>query len=112
MVLLFDRSLLFPQIELCYWFQARRALLALKGIVKLQALVRGHNVRRQTKMTLKCIQALLRVQARVRDQRARPSQDGGRKSMFAETNNLWESRNLQDVQERKSMVSCFLQTLV
>ncbi|GFS44511.1 hypothetical protein Acr_00g0090780 [Actinidia rufa] len=83
-------------------YLARRALLALKGIVKLQALVRGHNVRRQTKMTLKCIQALLRVQARVRDQRARPSQDGGRKSMFAETNNLWESRHLQDVQERKS----------
>nr|KAJ0226321.1 hypothetical protein LSAT_V11C100009240 [Lactuca sativa] len=37
---------------------ARRALEALKGVLKLQALVRGHNVRRRTKMTLKCMQAL------------------------------------------------------
>ncbi|KAL6986509.1 hypothetical protein U1Q18_019869, partial [Sarracenia purpurea var. burkii] len=86
-------------------YLARRALRALKGIVKLQALVRGHNVRRQTKMTLKCIQALVRVQARVRDQRARPSYDGCRKSMFSESNNLWESRYLQDVRERRSIHS-------
>ncbi|CAH9068702.1 unnamed protein product [Cuscuta europaea] len=66
-------------------YLARRALLALKGIVKLQALIRGQNVRKQAKMTLKCMQALLRVQARVRDQRARLSHDGGgRKSMFSE----------------------------
>ncbi|CAH9089562.1 unnamed protein product [Cuscuta epithymum] len=66
-------------------YLARRALVALKGIVKLQALIRGQNVRKQAKMTLKCMQALLRVQARVRDQRARLSHDGGgRKSMFSE----------------------------
>lgn len=87
------------------FLQARRALVALKGIVKLQALIRGQNVRKQAKMTLKCMQALLRVQARVREQRARLSHDGGRKSMFAEpTTNLWESKYLSDIRDRKSMV--------
>lgn len=84
-------------------FLARRALVALRGIVKLQALIRGQNVRKQAKVTLKCMQALLRVQARLRDQRARLSHDGGRRSsMFAETTNIWESRYLQDIRERKS----------
>ncbi|XP_051145019.1 protein IQ-DOMAIN 17-like [Andrographis paniculata] len=82
-------------------YLARKALIALKGIVKLQALIRGQNVRKQANMTLKCMQALLRVQARVRDQRARLSHDG-RRSMFAETTNLWESKYLKDVRDRNS----------
>ncbi|XP_073292910.1 protein IQ-DOMAIN 21-like [Primulina huaijiensis] len=48
---------------------ARRALRALKGLVRLQALVRGHNVRKQAQMTMRCMQALVRVQARVRANR-------------------------------------------
>ncbi|XP_038688279.1 protein IQ-DOMAIN 14-like [Tripterygium wilfordii] len=83
---------------------ARRALRALKGIVKLQALVRGYNVRKQAKLTLKCIEALVRVQEEVRDQRARLSLEGSRKSMFSETNGgSWDSRYLQDIRERKSL---------
>ncbi|KAH6830822.1 hypothetical protein C2S53_004079 [Perilla frutescens var. hirtella] len=83
-------------------YLSRRALIALKGIVKLQALIRGQNVRKQANMTMKCMQSLLRVQARVRDQRARLSHDAGRRSMFAETNNFWESKYLRDIRDRKS----------
>ena len=49
---------------------------ALKGLVRLQALVRGHQVRRQAAMTLRCMQALVRVQARVRARRVRMSEEG------------------------------------
>ncbi|XP_060203827.1 protein IQ-DOMAIN 17-like [Lycium barbarum] len=86
-------------------YLARRALKALKGLVKLQALVRGHNVRKQAKMTLKCMQALVRVQARVLDQRFRQSQEGSRKSTFSDTSSVWNSQYLQDISDRKSMSS-------
>jgi len=73
--------------------------------VKLQALVRGHNVRKQAKMTLRCMQALVRVQARVLDQRIRSSLEGSRKSTFSDTASVWDSRYLQDISDRKSIVS-------
>ncbi|CAN1762299.1 Protein IQ-DOMAIN 17, partial [Linum perenne] len=86
-------------------YLARRALRALKGLVKLQALVRGHNVRNQAKTTLRCMQALVRVQARILDQRMRLSQQGRSTSTFSDTTSLIESLYLQD---RKSMVNPFL----
>ncbi|XP_058736453.1 protein IQ-DOMAIN 20 [Vicia villosa] len=45
---------------------ARRAHKALKSLVKLQALVRGVCVRRQSRIAMQCMHALVRLQVRVR----------------------------------------------
>lgn len=57
-------------------FLARRAVRALKAVVRIQALVRGRQVRKQAAVTLRCMQALVRVQARVRAHRVRMSMEG------------------------------------
>ncbi|GJW45850.1 IQ-DOMAIN 14-like protein [Tanacetum coccineum] len=49
---------------------ARRALRALRGLVKFQALVKGFLVRKRVAATLYSMQALLRAQLAVRSQRA------------------------------------------
>ncbi|KAE8677097.1 putative Zinc finger C-x8-C-x5-C-x3-H type family protein [Hibiscus syriacus] len=57
-------------------FLARKELGKLKNLVKLQAAVRGHLVRRRAVGTLRCVQAIVKMQLLVRARRAHLSQDG------------------------------------
>lgn len=52
-------------------YLARQAFWALKGIIKLQALVRGHLVRRQAVSTLYCMLGIVKIQALARGERIR-----------------------------------------
>ncbi|RAL46348.1 hypothetical protein DM860_015341 [Cuscuta australis] len=63
-------------------YLGRKALGALKGVVMLQAVVRGHNVRRRAKMTLQCMQSLVRVQTQVCDRRRRRLSCEGRMNHY------------------------------
>ncbi|KAJ7524542.1 hypothetical protein O6H91_17G010500 [Diphasiastrum complanatum] len=80
-------------------YLARRALRALKGLVRLQALVHGHAVRRQATTTFRYMQSLVKVQACVRARRVRMSEEGQ-----AIQRQLWERRQ-QEIHARKSMQS-------
>ncbi|GAB4860721.1 IQ-domain [Ancistrocladus abbreviatus] len=57
-------------------YLARRAFKALRGIIRLQALIRGHLVRRQAVSTLYCIIGIVKLQALVRGSRIRCSNTG------------------------------------
>lgn len=52
-------------------FMAQRELQKLKSVVRLQAAVRGHLVRKQAIGTLRCVQAIAKMQILVRARRAR-----------------------------------------
>eukprot|EP01018_Ginkgo_biloba_P003472 Gb_25270 [translate_table: standard] len=57
-------------------YLARTAFSALNGLVRLQALIRGHLVRRQAVGALKCVQAIVKLQALARARRVRMSKQG------------------------------------
>ncbi|KAJ7943514.1 Protein IQ-DOMAIN 31 [Quillaja saponaria] len=57
-------------------YLARRAFWTLKGIIRLQALTRGHLVRRQAVSTLYCVKGIVKFQALVRGHKVRCSDIG------------------------------------
>lgn len=56
-------------------YLARRALRALRGLVRLKSLIQGHTVKRQANNTLRCMQTLARVQSQIRARRLRMSEE-------------------------------------
>ena len=51
--------------------QARRALRALRGLVRLKSLMESSTVKRQASNTLRCMQTLARVQSQIHFRRVR-----------------------------------------
>ncbi|XP_054808263.1 protein IQ-DOMAIN 29 [Prosopis cineraria] len=57
-------------------YQARREFQTLKGVVQLQALIRGNLVRKQAVATLYCVKGIVKFQALVRGNKVRRSDIG------------------------------------
>ncbi|KAG2622019.1 hypothetical protein PVAP13_3NG290100, partial [Panicum virgatum] len=74
-------------------YLARKALCALRGMVKLQAMVRGQLVRRQANVTLRRMQALVDAQRRARAERLRLLEEDDARQQHANTNTeLYQKR--------------------
>ncbi|KAL4015472.1 hypothetical protein IC575_023056 [Cucumis melo] len=56
-------------------YTARRALRALKSLMRLKTLVQGQSVKRQVASTLKCMQTLTHLQSEIRVRRIRMSEE-------------------------------------
>ncbi|GMP85188.1 hypothetical protein CsSME_00038445 [Camellia sinensis var. sinensis] len=56
-------------------YLARRALRALRGLVRLKSLIQGPTVKRQTANALRCIQTVARVQSQIQSRRIRMSEE-------------------------------------
>ncbi|KAE8730730.1 IQ-domain 28, putative isoform 2 [Hibiscus syriacus] len=83
-------------------YLARRAFGALKAIIRLQALIRGHLVRRQAITTLFCMMGIVKLQAHVRGVMARHSDGGLEVQKKLNQMNLQESNPVASLGVNKS----------
>ncbi|KAA8537297.1 hypothetical protein F0562_027016 [Nyssa sinensis] len=81
-------------------YLARKALRALKGLVRLQAIIRGRAVRRQTINTLKCLQSIVNIQSQV----------CARRCQMEGTLHCHENKKLQDFREKEIKIDSNSQT--
>ncbi|CAL0333411.1 unnamed protein product [Lupinus luteus] len=56
-------------------YMSRRALRALKGLVRLKTVIQGQSVKQQAISTLQCMQTLARLQSQIRERRIRMSEE-------------------------------------
>ena len=73
-------------------------------MVRLQALVRGHAVRKQAAITLRCMQALVRVQARVRARRVRIALEEGQSEQQKLQHQLQHEAHVREIEVRISEI--------
>lgn len=82
--------------------QAKKALRALKGIVRLQAIIRGRNVRRQAITTLKCLQSIVSIQSQVCAKRVQIGNQSGENLNLCHSSS---TKKLQTLRENLMKVS-------
>ncbi|WVZ67855.1 hypothetical protein U9M48_016877 [Paspalum notatum var. saurae] len=82
--------------------RARRNYRSLRGLIRLQGVMRGASVRRQTAQAMRCMQTLVRVQAQVRASRVEAMErrnrqhhgamlrDGGRWRAGSQDGGIWD----------------------
>ncbi|PPE00849.1 hypothetical protein GOBAR_DD02126 [Gossypium barbadense] len=96
-----DRNLAALNIQTAFRAHlARKALRALKGVVKLQAIVRGRAVRRQALINRKCLQSGTNMYPKVKEKSTSPTrvicQDSRRKQSLMNKDELQD----KDIKER------------
>jgi len=69
LILLWKKKINLVTRYTCNAMQGRRSFRALKGLVRLQGVVRGQNVKRQTVNAMKHMQLLVRVQSQIQSRR-------------------------------------------